>query len=246
MKTLTIILLAFATSLSLSASDETILSQAKEAVAAGAFDKAAEALAPLVESGDNAMALYILGKAEIGLGRYDDAIKTLGASIEVDGGFADAYSQRALARTYKGMGMNMFAAGPVFMRSMDDYKKAIAIDPDCLSAHIGLSRYYSNAPAIGGGSMKKALAHAEEVLRLNPFLGYKEKGLVLQLQKQHAEAVGLFRKAVELNDHDAELHFQLGRSLRELEDVEGAVSEFKRALELNPDYREAKEALENS
>src|SRR5690606_25455828 len=104
-----------------------------------------------------------------------------------------------------------FASGPVYMKSLEDNKKAVALDPDNIGSHIGLARYYSNAPEIAGGSMKLAKEHAAEVLRIEPYQGYIEQALIANLENRPDDAIKGFKAAIELDPSEAWLHFELGK-----------------------------------
>lgn len=214
-----------------------------ELVNSGAFADAKEQATELIASEPSAAAYLALGKAEFGLKDYEASIKALSEAIKLEPENANAYSERGLARTFKGMGMNMFAAGPVYMKSLDDYKKAVAIDPDLIAAHIGLARYYSNAPAIGGGSMKKAKEHAAEVARISPYQGHIEVGLVALLDKRPEDAKTELAAAYAMNAKDEWLTFELAKVYQMTGDMPAAKEHYEALLELNPEHEGAKAAL---
>ena len=70
---------------------------------------------------------------------------------------------------------------------------------------------------------------------------YKEFNVAADLSEKHrfAEAVPVWKKAVELNPEDARAHNNLGAALAETEKPEEALAEYRRSLELNDQSSQA-------
>ena len=58
---------------------------------------------------------------------------------------------------------------------------------------------------------------------------------VLETAENPDEAIRLYRRLIELNDEDANSHFNLGLLLRDLGQTQEADAEIQRAIELNPE-----------
>jgi len=58
------------------------------------------------------------------------------------------------------------------------------------------------------------------------------------------ESIEEFRKAIDLDPIDAHNHFNLALSYRKKGDINAAIREYETALELAPDFKEAKYNLE--
>lgn len=193
---------------------------------------------------ENGEAFYLLGKAFVGLKENESAVAALKRANQLVADNADYLADYGYALIMRGQEMNMFQAGPTYMRAMDQYKAAVKVNPDHLGAHIGLARYYMNAPAIGGGSMAKAKEHAAEVARINPFRGHIETAEIAKKEERFEDSESEYASAIAINPQQAWLHFELGK----LEQASGKMLEAKASyettLKLNPDHEAAKAALE--
>jgi adenylate cyclase len=92
------------------------------------------------------------------------------------------------------------------------FEEAIALDPDFAAAHAALAYWISH----------------------NQVSNYVAAG-----ENDSTIAVDVSRRAVEIDDRDAYAHFVRGRIHYDGDDLEGALSEIKRALELNPNLATA-------
>lgn len=197
----------------------------------------------LASERDNARAHFLLGLAEFGLKNLDASEKALSNAIKLDGTNADFYAKRARTRIERAQEMSMFTAGSVYMKSLEDNQRAVELDPDYLESHIGLARYYSNAPAMGGGSMKKAKAHAAEVLRIDPYLGHIELALIADKENRTSDAIAEYQAAIALNAADASTHFELGKIYQASGHMLEAKGAYEAALRIEPEHAGAKAAL---
>lgn len=69
-------------------------------------------------------------------------------------------------------------------------------------------------------------------------------GIVFFQTKRVRQGAETLRQALRWNDANAEIQHNLGRMLVELEDSDGARAAFRRAIEIKPDYAEARTRLE--
>ncbi|MBW7847993.1 MAG: tetratricopeptide repeat protein [Bacteroidales bacterium] len=65
------------------------------------------------------------------------------------------------------------------------------------------------------------------------------KGIDLTFQAQHSEALVEFNQAIKFNDHSFEAYYYRAACKRNLKDNDGAMADYKKAIELKPDYAEA-------
>jgi tetratricopeptide (TPR) repeat protein len=87
-----------------------------------------------------------------------------------------------------------------------------------------------------GGRTQEALAYFREAQAINPnnASAYHNIGSVLEQLHLRPEAMASYEKAIALNPDKPEPHISLGRLLLPT-DAQGALREFRRALEGNPD-----------
>jgi cytochrome c-type biogenesis protein CcmH/NrfG len=123
------------------------------------------------------------------------------------------------------------------------FEKSVELDPRHVAGLIGLSRYYSQAPEIAGGSLEKAREFAGRVREIVPFLGEIELGQADRQDEKYAEALGHFEAAARLKPDHAEAQILVGRMLAQLGRKDEARARFEVALKLNPQSESAKKGL---
>jgi tetratricopeptide (TPR) repeat protein len=97
------------------------------------------------------------------------------------------------------------------------------------------------------GDYKAAIAACQHAISLDPDYGnpYNDIGVYLMEEGSYDQAVAYLRKAIGAKRYDClhYAHYNLGRVLLVKGRVHEAESEFKRALELDPQYSLARSAL---
>jgi TolB-like protein/DNA-binding winged helix-turn-helix (wHTH) protein len=131
---------------------------------------------------------------------------------------------------------------PGIERSIADFNRAIAGDPDYALAYAGLADAYNLAPVFGVATpveaFPKAEAAAERALSIDEQLG--EAHTALAFAKAHFDydwvaAEREFRRGIELDPNSADAHLFYSNSyLSPLSRHDEAIAEMKKALELDP------------
>ena len=178
-----------------------------------------------IEEG-NAVAHFLLGKADNGLGNDLMCIANLTKAIALNDDFTEARLLRAEAlikmRQYK--------------EAMQDIDAILAKDSEDESA------------LLLRGQVKEAIGQPEEaeadfrkITELNPFNepAYLCLGQLFIAQKKLTEAITLFDEAIELNPNFVKAYHERGRAKLLNGDKEGATEDMKKELELNPEEAEA-------
>jgi len=75
-------------------------------------------------------------------------------------------------------------------------------------------------------------------------LAWNGKGICLLSQKRYAEAINCFNESLRYDNNTPSAWFHKAICLKGLGDAQGALRCCRRALEIDPTYREAKEFLE--
>lgn len=141
-------------------------------------------------------AAYYLGRIALVDGNAGKAQEWLERAVKLDGRNAAyhhwlgrAYSREALRA---GKLRQMKLAG----RIRDEFKQAVALDPNHLEARFDLLQYYVVAPGIMGGSEGKAREQAAEIRRRNAFRGHLAYGAIAEDAKDNAAAEREYAAAV--------------------------------------------------
>lgn len=129
-----------------------------------------------------------------------------------------------------------------FQRSIAEFNRAIAIDPNYAPAYAGLARAYSLVPISGVAAPMEAMPKAREAAQRSIALddSLAEGHTVLAFVKAHFEydwpvAEREYLRALELNPSDAYAHFFYSNSyLSPLGRHDEAIAEMKEAIELDP------------
>jgi tetratricopeptide (TPR) repeat protein len=158
---------------------------------------------------------------------YDKAIDYCKKSIEMKPDYQEAYDYMGLIYGKKGD----------FEKAISWYKKAIAINPKFEWTYINLGFFYKERGMLDDaiGEFKKAitLSDAETNKMLCLELGniYHEKGM-------YPDAVFNWKKGTGYGD-DPEVHYNIGVALNEMGKADEAIAEYKKAIEIDPDYASA-------
>lgn len=208
--------------------------------------------------------LFFKGEILLAQGKKDDGLVAINQSLQRDPHFLPALSARADAF----MAQNKFAdatedlkqvqalqpnnPSPYVKLSEIAYlsgqlpqsiallKQAISKDPNLISTRLILARYqitlkqYADAEA----TLKTALKISSNDLQALALLGQ-----VQLLMGQNAAALATSQILVNKNQQSGAAQFLLGNSLQQSGDKIGAVTAFKRAVELNPDVLQYRSSL---
>jgi len=129
-----------------------------------------------------------------------------------------------------------------FLKAIDEYGKAIKLDPDYAAAYAARSYALSYIAGVylGGDDLhraiKQARADAKQALALNPDLAvaHRAQGMILRSAWQWQAAVAEFRRALELAPNSPRARSDLASGLSTIGRHEEAVKLQKQSLEENP------------
>ena len=173
----------------------------------------------------NAMAHYLLGKADNGQGDSLMCIAHLTQAIALKEDFTEARLLRAEA------------LGKMQQRkeALEDLEAILAQDPDEESALLLRGQL-----AEAAGDPGKAEADYRRVTEVNPFneQAFARLGSLYAAQGKTTEAIALLDEAIELNPGSSALYHERGRAKLLGGDKEGSMEDLKKELELNPQEAE--------
>ncbi len=169
----------------------------------------------------NAMAHYLLAKADNGQGNGLMCIAHLTQAITLKEDFTEARLLRAEALTQMQQ----------YKEAREDVDAILAQEPDEESALLLRGRIAEAAQ-----DFDKAEADYRRITEVNPFSeqAYLCLGRLFTNQKKLSEAIALLDEAIELNPGSPALYHERGRAKLLNGDKEGSMEDLKKELELNP------------
>jgi len=105
--------------------------------------------------------------------------------------------------------------------------------------------WQAGAEALRQGRIEDAIAQLTEVVRRDPdsFEANNFLGVALAQSGQPRDAMYYLHKAVSLNSHSAQAHYNLGLAHLKAEQPDAAATDFKTALQIDPNHPQAGQAL---
>lgn len=125
-----------------------------------------------------------------------------------------------------------------------EFCKALLLDEKHPKANIELGKIY-----LQNGDGKKLSRAFKRILGIDALFQEQQRhlfndfGICLRKSKHFSEAVAFYGKAIETNETDENLFFNIARALAESGDVEGARAKLLQALTLQPDFPAAKQFI---
>jgi len=221
--------------------DEKPLDAAIALVKAHHPSEARPLLAAIVErEPNNTQALWYLGKANLFTQRREEAAAFLERAATLspnDPRILADYGTACLMRA-SDLGVSLKSIGYA-RRGRDALLQAVQLSPDVIAYREGLVAFYRKAPGIVGGSMAKAYAQADEIIKRDPVRGSIVKATILAEEKKYDEARASCEKALQTQPDNYLALYTLGRIASET-GVELARGEqvLRHCLELTPAIQE--------
>jgi len=183
---------------------------------------------------------FTLGKQQFAQKKYEEAITSFKKAAKAEPNneahylwLAKAYNQRMTQAS------NFMAKGNLARKMKNAYKKAVEVAPQSVTARYSLAMYYTNAPAITGGSFAKAEEQAKAVVKLNKGKGYELLGVISQSKKDYTAAEKAYRKSLQFSDNQAKLYQRLGMLFQAQKQYTQAFQEFGQAIKADENYLNA-------
>tara|TARA_B100000214_G_scaffold11438_1_gene8208 strand:- start:2 stop:1015 length:1014 start_codon:yes stop_codon:yes gene_type:complete len=214
---------------------------------------------------NNVEAFALLGELMLAYYKYEDAIKLFNSSLKIN------YNQE---RVHMLMGYAFKEIG-VIDNAIDCFRNSLNVNPDFFEAHMQLGQifhslgdstaliYYNNALKLNANDeivlYNKALFFQEkqdwnnaletyaQLHIVNPFHvnGHYNIGFIHMELKLYDIATNNFSDAIYSNSEFYEAYYSRGICFETLGNIAQAESDYKRSIEINPDYLYAVEALKN-
>ncbi len=150
---------------------------------------------------------------------------------------AQATSGNSCALNNLGLG---YAEQGDLPKAEEQFLKALALNPDFVSAHLNIGVLYSRQ-----GNLEMAEDHFSQVLRIAPenAEAHNNLGLILVQKGRLAEATVHFKHAVQKNPNEAGMLYNLGNALLSQGQPEAAAGYLEAAVHAQPEFAKAHDAL---
>ena len=211
----------------------------------------------------NAEAFSLMGELLLAYGKFADAIKSFNTSLEIN--YNQENSHMLMGYTFKQLNQTDNA--------INCFRNAVSVNPDFKEAHVQLGQifhqlgdtiaieYYNNALSITKDDelvlYNKALFYQDMLDWNNALDAYAELHKVNYTHSSahynlgfiHMElalydvAANNFSDAIYSNSEFFEAYYSRGNCFETLGNISQAESDYKRAIEINPEYKYAIEAL---
>lgn len=242
MKPVLLTLLSLATALGAVAG--TPVEQAAAALKSGDLATAESLLTPLT-SGENPdpTALQQLSLVRLRQNKAAEAVALADRAVKLAPGQAGLHATLGQALSQRIGEVGFMQQAIIAGRMRKAFEKTVELDPTHLGGLIGLSRYYTNAPEIAGGSPEKAREFATRIRQLNPALGETELGNIAEKQEDFTEALARYEALAALQPTHGWPQYLCGRMLVQLNRKDEARTRFETALRNDPKLEAAQKAL---
>src|SRR5918992_2637378 len=141
-----------------------------------------------LSSDASASTSYYLGRIAVIEDRPEDAVGLFERAIKADGRNADYHLWLGLAVGLQAREAGRFRQAMLAGRAKGEFERAVALNPRSIGAREGLVQFYSMAPGIAGGSMRRAREHATEIARVSPMRGHLASGTIREREKDYPGA----------------------------------------------------------
>jgi tetratricopeptide (TPR) repeat protein len=196
--------------------DEIRLEKALEKLESKEYGSALEMLEKLLEEGESAEVYYNIGYIKTTQEMYEEALKAFRKATQIDRLFAKAYE--AMGRVYKEMGRT------------DEAEKCLQ-----KAANIYMDKDKTdNAEEI----LNEILEISEGSINV-----YNSLGVLSRKRGDFEKALKHYNQALKVHPKEPYIYYNIGRLYVEMKDIKNAKACFKKALEYDQGFQEARDIL---
>jgi tetratricopeptide (TPR) repeat protein len=192
---------------------------------------AAKAALSTAGAGD-AQSLYYLARIAVIEDRSGDAVRLLERAIKADGGKSEYHEWLGIALGLEAREAGRFRQAMLGGRAKGEFERALSIDPRNVGAREGLVQFYSIAPGIAGGSMRRAREQATEIARVDAMRGRIANGLIYEREKNLTAAEQEYVAASAMSPDSVAPLMALGALYQRMSKWTDAFDAYERALAL--------------
>lgn len=177
--------------------------------------------------------LIAAGRAALDRGDLDQAVSQFDHAVAVQPNSAAAHYYLGLAYGGKAQKAGMFGGLSHINKAVEEWNRALALDPGYFNARLRLIEFYVIAPSLVGGSAEKAMQQAAEAKKHDALEGHRAYARIYSMQKKFDLATKEMVEAVREQPKSAKTHYFLGNALLNQKDWKGSLHEYEMALSLD-------------
>lgn len=183
---------------------------------------------------DSADAHVLLARLQLQQGKTADAVDSAEDAVDLDDASAQAHYWLGNAYGSRIGQVGMLPQAMMAPKLRDAFERALVLDPTLHDARGSLVQYYLQAPAIAGGSVDKARAQVQELLKRDPPRGHYAQGQLAMFEKKPAEAAKAFAAASAARPDNANYRMAAGVALQETKQWDAAFALFEAWVKREP------------
>ncbi|QTH65098.1 hypothetical protein J1N51_06575 [Psychrosphaera ytuae] len=145
----------------------------------------------------------------------------------------DALYWKGVVSGYQAKQASIFKAGAFAKQSRRAFEKALEVDATYVAGYQGLIGFYLDAPAIAGGSAKKAQQLAEQLKAFAPLEGALSLLRVAQYRENEEQIEHYISQLEQSFPSSPQAQFAVGFYFQDLKNYDKAYRAFKRATNLD-------------
>ena len=180
--------------------------------------------------------LIAAGRAALDRGDLDTAIVQFEHATAAQPNSAAAHYYLGLAHGGKAQKAGMFGGMSHIKTAVDEWNRALALDPGYFNARLRLIEFYVAAPSLAGGSEEKAMQFAADAKKHDALEGHRAYTRIYTMQKKFDLATKEMVEAVREQPKSAKVHYYFGNTLLNQKDWKGSLHEYDMALSLDPAF----------
>lgn len=180
-----------------------------------------------------AAAQYYLGRIAFDKREYEKAVAYFEAAIKKDPKKSEYFNYLGRGSAEMAVIASIFSKPSWASQSRKSWETAVALDTKSIEPRLSLIDFFSMAPGVMGGSMEKAKAMANEVMKLDEAEGHWRMGSLLATEDNTVKAEEEFAKMIKANQDYVR---NLATYYSNQKKYEKAVELFDEALKRTPNH----------
>lgn len=169
----------------------------------------------------------------------DRAIEHLEKAVELDESNAEYHFMLAEAYMAKFQYAGLVRMPFIAPKVRTQLELAVNLDPRSTAYREALVNYYVFAPAILGGSFKKAREQAGEIAKIDSYMGLLAYAGVFAEEGESEKAENLYKKAIYSRPASWQAYQHFGAYYLGIHEIDAAIVMFKKYVEVAPDQAES-------